>query len=191
MRPLFFFLSLILYYIGSQPDFRAQAAGNTPISSYDFNNIVLASADTPVDDIPDTSNNPKVQQTNEDHCYAEYSPNSHRMRSRSDAYCPDKPQTPIHQFMGPELTEPELQRNPADFSSWLNIPLLRNLFPPPPNRPDKRFPIFDFDFACLNPTRQVRVCSIWVPFMLSGPQLMPTLPFCRYSTFKTHENELF
>lgn len=188
---LFFFLSLILYYFGSQSDFRAQAAGNTQISSYDFSSLVLASAATPVDDIPDTSNSPKVQSSNEDNCSAETPPNSHRMRSRSHAYCPHKPQAPIHQFMGPELTGPELQRNPAEGSWWRKIPLLRNLFRPPPKKPDKRLPIFDFDFACLDPTRQVRVCSIWVPFMLSAPPLMPTLPFCRYSTFKAHENKLF
>lgn len=187
---LFFFLSLILYY-GSKSDFRAQAAGNTPISSYDFNNLVLASADTPDDDIPDTSNSPKVQSSNEDHCSAETPPNSHRMRSRSDAYCPYKPQAPIHPFMGPELTGPELQGNPGEGSWWRKIPLLRNLFRPPPKKPDKRFPIFDFDIACPDPTKQVRVCSIWVPFMLTAPQLMPTLPFCRYSTFKVHENRQF
>lgn len=189
---LFFFLSLILYSFTAQSDFRAQAAGNTPISSYDaFDNLVFASADTPDDDIPDTSNNPKVQLSNEDHCSAETPPNSHRMRSRSDAYCPFKPKAPIHQFMGPELTGPELQSNPAEDSLWRKIPFLRNLFRPPPKKSDKKFPIFDFDVACLDPTRQVRVCSIWAPFMLATPQLMPTLPFCRYSTFKVHQNRLF
>lgn len=186
----FFFLSLILYFFGSQSDFRAQAAGNTPISSYDFVNLVLTSADTPGNDIPDSSNSPQVQLSNEDHCSAETSPNSHRMRSRSDAYCPYKPQAPIHQFMGPELTGPELQSNPAG-SFWRKIPILRNFFGPPPKKSDKRFPIIDFDIACLDPARQVRVCSIWAPFMISAPQLMPTLPFCRYSTFKVHENKLF
>lgn len=188
---LFFFLSLILYSFAAQSGFRSQAAGNTPISSYDdFSNLVLASADTPDDDIPDTGNSPKVQLSKEDHCSAE-TPNSHRMRSRSDAYCPYMPQAPIHQFMGPELTGPELQSNPAEESLWRKIPFLRNLFRPLPEKPDGRFPIFDFDVACLDSTRPVRVCSIWAPFMLPVPQLMPTLPFCRYSTFKVHENKLF
>lgn len=188
---LFFFLSLILYSFAAQSDLRSLAAGSTPISSYDdFYNLVLASADTPDDDIPDTSNSPKVQLSNEDHCSAETPPNSHRLRSRSDAYCPYKPQAPFHQFMGPELTGHELQSNPAEESLWRKIPFLRNLFRPP-EKLDHRFPTFDFDVACLDPNRQVRVCSIWVPFMLSAPELMPTLPFCRYSTFKVHENKLF
>lgn len=187
----FFFLSVILYSFPTQSDFRAQAAGNTPISSYDdFNNLVLASADTPDEVIPDTSNKANVQLSNEDQCSAETPPNSHRMRSRSDTYCPYKPQVPIHQFMGPELTEPELRGNPAQEPLWRKLPLLRNLFRPSPKEPVKKFPIFDFDVACLDPTRQVRVCSIWAPFLLSVPPLMPILPFCRYSTFKVHENKL-
>lgn len=179
----FFVLSLVLYFFGSQFEFLAKADGNTPISSYDLKNLVLASADTPDNEILDNSNSPQAQLSNEDHCSAEIAPNSHRMRSRSDAYCPYKPQAPIHQFMGPELTEQELQSNPAG-SFWRKIPFLQNLFGTPPKKSDKRFPIIDFDIPCLDPTRQIRVCSIWAPFMISAPQLMPTLPFCRYSTFQ-------
>lgn len=189
---LLFFLAVILYSFAAQSDFRAQAAGNTPISSYDdFNNLLLASADTPDDVISDTSNSPKVHLSNEDQCSAATPPSSNRMRPRSDTYCPYKPQAPIHDFMGPELTGPELQSNPAQWSLLRKIPLLRNLFRPLPKKPDTTSPIIDFDEACLDPTRQVRVCSIWAPFLLPAPQLMPTLPFCRYSTFKVHENKLF
>lgn len=189
---LFFFISVILFSFAAQSDFRTQAVGNTPISSYDdFSNLVLGSADTPDDVIPDASNSPKVQLSNEDQCSAETPPDSHRMRSRSDTYCTYKPQAPIDQFMGPELTGPELQSNPAKDSIWRKIPFLRKLFRPLPEESDNTFPIFDFDEACLDPTRQVRVCSIWAPFLIPAPQLMPSLPFCRYSKFMVHEDKLF
>lgn len=182
---LFLSLSVTLYSVAAQPDFRAQAAGNPPFSTYDdYNNLVLASADTPDEAVPDTSNNFKLQLSNENQCSMGTPPNARRMRSRSDTYCPYKPQAPIHEFMGPELTGPELQSNPPEESLWRKIPFLQNLFRQPPKEPDKKFPDFDFDAACGDPTKQVRVCSIWTPFLLPIPNLMPTLPFCRYSTFK-------
>lgn len=182
---LFFSLSVTLYSVAAQSDFRAQAPGNPPFSSYDdFNNLVLASADTPDEVVPDTSNNFQLQLSNEDQCSVGTPPNPRRMRSRSDAYCPYNPQAPIHEFMGPELTGPELQSNPAQDSLWRKIPFLQNLFHRPPKEPDKKFPNFDFDVACHDPAKPVRVCSVWAPFLLPVPNLMPTLPFCRYSTFK-------
>lgn len=182
---LFFSLSVTLYSVAAQSDFRAQAPGNPPFSSYDdFNNRVLASADIPDKVVPETSNNFQLQLSNEDQCSVGTPPNSRRMRSRSDAYCPYNPQAPIHEFMGPELTGPELQSNPAQDSLWRKIPFLQNLFRRPPKAPDKKFPNFDFDVACHDPAKPVRVCSVWAPFLLPVPNLMPTLPFCRYSTFK-------
>lgn len=189
---LFFFLLVTLKSVAAQSDFRAQAADNPPFSSDDnFNNLVLTSANTPDEAVLDTSNSPKVQLNNEDQCSAETPPNSRRMRSRSDTYCPYNSQAPFHEFMGPELTGPELQSNPAQEPFWRKIPFLQNWFRPPPKKPAKKLPILDFDVACRDPTRQVRVCSIWASFLLPIPELMPTLPFCRYSTFKVHEHKLF
>lgn len=189
---LYFLLSVNLYAVAAQSDFSAQAAGNPPLSTYDdFNNLVLGSADTTDEVDPNTSDGFKVQLSNEDQCSAENPPNSRRVRSRSDTYCPYKPQAPVHEFMGPELTEPELQSNPAQEPLWRKIPFLRNWFRPLPKKPAKKSPIIDFDVACHDPTRQVRVCSIWVPFLFPVPSLMPTLPFCRYSTCKEHEHKLF
>lgn len=181
---LLFFLSVTLYYVAAQSDVGAQAAGNPPFSSYDdFNNLVLASADTPDEVVPDTRNSPKVQLSNEDQCSAETPPNSRRMRSRHDTYCQYNPQAPAHEFMGPEP-----QNSPGQEPLWRKI---QDWFRQLPKKPAKKFPIFDFDMACQDPTRQVRVCTIWSPFLLQVPEMMPTLPFCRYSTFKVHEHELF
>lgn len=185
---LFFSLLVTLYSVAAQSDFRAQAPDNPPFSSSDnFNNLMLASADTPDEVVPDTSDSFKLQISSDDQCSVANPPNPRRMRPRSDAYCPYNPQAPNHEFMGPELTGPELQKNPAQEPSWRKIPFLQNLFRRPSTETDDRFRTFDFDEACYDPTKQVRVCSIWVPFLVPVPNLVPTLPFCRYSTCKVPE----
>lgn len=186
-------LSLSLFFafsphvkVVAQSDFSAQAAGKPSFSTYDdFSNLLLASADATDEVVPEPSSSVKVQLSNEDQCSAETPPKSRRMRSRSDTYCPYKPQAPTQEFMGPELTRPELQGNPAQEPLWRKIPFLQNWFRPLPKKPAKKSPIIDFDSACHDPARQVRVCSIWAPFILPAPSLIPTLPFCRYSTLNS------